>query len=60
MTDMWTVRKKRILQRIVSYFFLVLFSCFFLFPLVVMVCRSFFTVTESLKIGAGLFPTDGW
>ena len=57
---MWTVRKKRILQRIVSYFFLVLFSCFFLFPLVVMVCRSFFTVTESLKIGAGLFPTDGW
>ena len=53
-------KKKRIIQKTISYFFLVVFSLFFLFPLIVMVCRSFFTTTESLKIGAGLIPRDGW
>lgn len=55
-----TPNGRRILLKVLSYFFLVLFSCFFLFPLVVMFFRSFFTTTESLKIGAGLFPSDGW
>lgn len=53
-------RQKRILKRCVSYFFLLLFSAFFLFPLVVMFFRSFFTTAESLKIGAGLFPSEKW
>ena len=55
-----TVIRKKILKRCVSYFFLLLFSAFFLFPLAVMFFRSFFTTTESLKIGAGLFPSGKW
>lgn len=50
---------KRVIKKSVSYFFLVLFSAFFLFPLVVMVLRSFFTTEESIAIGAGLIP-DTW
>lgn len=52
-------RNKRVIKKCVSYFFLVLFSAFFLFPLVVMVLRSFFTTEESIAIGAGLIP-DTW
>lgn len=52
-------RNKRVIKKSVSYFFLVLFSAFFLFPLVVMVLRSFFTTEESIAIGAGLIP-DTW
>lgn len=51
--------KKRIIKKCASYFFLVLFSAFFLFPLVVMLLRSFFTTEESIAIGAGLVP-DVW
>ena len=52
-------RNKRVIKKCVSYFFLVLFSAFFLFPLVVMLLRSFFTTEESIAIGAGLVP-DVW
>ena len=49
-------RRKNIALKIVSYFFLVVFSFFFLFPFIVMICRSFFTASESLAVGAGLIP----
>lgn len=55
-----SVKKGKIIRKIISYFFLVLFSFFFLAPLIIMIMRSFFTTTESLKIGVGLVPTDGW
>lgn len=55
-----TTRQKKLVKKFLSWLFLVLFSSFFLFPLMVMVCRSFFTTAESLKIGAGLFPKDGF
>lgn len=35
-------------------------SVFFLFPFVIMVCRSFFTTAESLSSGAGLIPRKGF
>lgn len=54
------VRRKEIILKSVSYFFLCLFAVFFLFPFVVLVCRSFFTPEESIKIGAGLIPQDGF
>ena len=54
------IKKQRAHKNIVTYFFLVLFSLFFLFPLIVLVCRSFFTTAESLKIGAGLIPREGF
>ena len=51
---------KKVLRKAVVYFFFVLISAFFLFPLIVMFFRSFFTTTESLRIGAGLFPSGEW
>ncbi len=50
------INRKKVILKIVSYTCLCLFSLFFLFPFVVMFCRSFFTSKESLKIGAGLIP----
>lgn len=52
-------RRENIRKKTIIYFFLALISLFFIAPLFIMVCRSFFTTTESLKIGAGLFPKDG-
>ena len=51
---------KKVLRKAVVYFFFVLISAFFLFPLIVMFFRSFFTTAESLCIGAGLFPSGEW
>lgn len=53
-------KRKKALLKGVSYAFLVLISLFFLFPFAVMLCRSFFTTGESLKIGAGLLPKEGF
>lgn len=50
------VKRKKIILKTVSYVCLCLFSFFFLFPLIVMICRSFFTTKESLAIGSGLIP----
>lgn len=55
-----SVKRRKIIKKILSYFFLVLFSLFFLFPFVVMISQSFFTDLELCKIGVGFFPKDGW
>lgn len=54
------IKRRKILKKVVSYAFLVLFSLFFLFPFAVMFCQSFFTDIELCQIGVGLLPKKGW
>lgn len=55
-----SIKRRKIIKKVLAYTFLVLFSAFFLFPLVVMVFQSFFNDIELCKIGVGLFPKEGW
>lgn len=55
---MTKVTKKEAAIKVVGYTLLVVFAALALFPVLILVSRSFFTTTEITSIGAGLFPKD--
>lgn len=54
------LKKKKIIIAIGTWIVAIALAAFFLFPFVIMLCRSVFTTAESLSMSAGLIPRDGF
>lgn len=50
--------KKGAAVRLVAYILLIFFAVLAVFPVLILVSRSFFTTSEITSIGAGVFPKD--
>lgn len=54
------IAPKKVAMSAIWWAVMLILSVVFLFPFVIMLCRSFFTTTESLSASAGLWPRQGF